>query len=340
MNKLTKIGVSALCGTLASVAASNAGSLDVSGGATATYSSNEGTVTGNPIGMSSAISFAGSGELDNGSTVSLAIDHDDQNAYSATAISIATPSMGTFAIDSGAGGRGIDRYDDMMPTAWEETTGTSLGTGINTPSGMGGQTAIEWALPADMMPDGITAYAAYSPRANGTKANDKSVGGSASEGVGSGWDIVGSYSGVDGLNVFAGYSQVTSDQDAAVASGDKKERVLGATYSVGSVTVGYQWSKQEYNLAAATSTQHYENDAFGVAFNVNDDLSISYGVMKSDRKLANATSVEAEAQSLQVAYSMGGASIKLAETTGDNLKYTSGSTQDRDATTIALSLAF
>jgi outer membrane protein OmpU len=340
MNKLTKIGVSALCGSLAAVASANAGSLAVSGGATATYSSNEGTTNGNPLGMASAISFSGSGELDNGSTVTLGIDHDDQNAYSATSISIATPSFGTFAVDSGAGGRGIDRYDDMMPTAWEETTGTSLGTGINTPSGMGGQTAVEWALPSDMLPEGLTAYAAYSPRANGTKANDKSTGGSAQEGVGSGWDVLGSYQAMDGLNVFAGYSQVESNQDAAVSSGDKKERVLGATYAIGSITVGYQWSKQEYNLAAAASTKHYENDAFGVAFNINDDLSISYGIMKSDRTLANATSVEAEAQSLQVAYSMGGASIKVAETTGDNLKYTSGSGQDRDATTIALSLAF
>ena len=77
-----------------------------------------------------------------------------------------------------------------------------------------------------------------------------------------------------------------------------------------------------------------------MAFNINDDLSVSYGIMKSDRTLANESTVEAEAQSLQVAYSMGGASIKVAETQGDNLKYTSGSTQDRDATTIALSLAF
>ena len=50
MNKLTKIGVSALCGSLASVAA-NAGTMEVLGGATATWSSNESTVTGNPIGM-------------------------------------------------------------------------------------------------------------------------------------------------------------------------------------------------------------------------------------------------------------------------------------------------
>ena len=65
-----------------------------------------------------------------------------------------------------------------------------------------------------------------------------------------------------------------------------------------------------------------------------------YGLQRSDRQLANHTNVEAEAQSIQVAYSMGGASIKIAETQGDNLKYQSGSANSKDATTIALTLAF
>ena len=34
------------------------------------------TVTGNPIGMASAVSFAGSGELDNGWNVAISIAHD------------------------------------------------------------------------------------------------------------------------------------------------------------------------------------------------------------------------------------------------------------------------
>jgi len=57
MNKLTKIGVSALCGSLAAVSAAQAGSMAVKGGATATYTVNEGTVTGNPLGMASALTF-------------------------------------------------------------------------------------------------------------------------------------------------------------------------------------------------------------------------------------------------------------------------------------------
>ena len=45
-------------------------------------------------------------------------------------------------------------------------------------------------------------------------------------------------------------------------------------------------------------------------------------------------------ESFQIAYTMGGASIKIADTSGDNLKYVSGASMDKDGRTIALSLAF
>jgi len=82
MNKLTKVGLSALCGSLATVASTQAGELAVTGGATATWLSNEGSVTGNPIGLSSGILFTGTGELDNGTTFTLTLSQTDQSAYS------------------------------------------------------------------------------------------------------------------------------------------------------------------------------------------------------------------------------------------------------------------
>ena len=59
MNKLNKIGVSALCGSLAAVASAHAGAMTVKGGATATWSQNEKSDTGNPIGLSSGMTFSG-----------------------------------------------------------------------------------------------------------------------------------------------------------------------------------------------------------------------------------------------------------------------------------------
>ena len=52
------------------------------------------------------------------------------------------------------------------------------------------------------------------------------------------------------------------------------------------------------------------------------------------------TQVITTAESIQLAYSMGGMSIKIAETSVDNATYTSGTAADFDATTVALTLAF
>ena len=51
MNKMTKLGVSALCGSLAAVSAANAGALSVSGGIDMSWVSFDVEVTGSPIGI-------------------------------------------------------------------------------------------------------------------------------------------------------------------------------------------------------------------------------------------------------------------------------------------------
>ena len=329
-----KVGASALCGSLAAVASASAGELTVKGGATATWSSNSGDVTGNPIGMASAYTFTGSGELDNGTTFTLTIAHGDQTTYSASEIALVTPSLGTITIDQSGGG--IDRLDNMMPTAWEESTGTSLGTGIVNVTGVSGAGHVEWSLPTDMLPDGLSAHVAWAPRASGGYTNDKATGGGGSEGKGAGTDVVLQYSGVDGLSVFGGYSVI--NQVANLADSDHTQKVLGATYAAGPVTLGYQWSKDARHANRGAVTSFYKNAAFGVAFSVNDDLTLSFGSNKSERGLANGSAVEAKAESLQIGYSMGGATLSIAETNGENLLYNSA--KDKDATTVALSLAF
>ena len=335
MNKVTKIGVSALCGSLASVAAANAGSLDVTGGATATYVSLDGEVTGNPLGMASAMTFTGNGELDNGSTFKLSIAHTNKSAYTASAISITTPTLGTFTYDEG-GGTGLDRIDDMMPTAWEEVDGTGLGMGLVTVAGAGGNSDIEWNVGLGL-PDGMNAYLSFAPHPDGTKNTNKAAGGATTAGNvnGYGWDVVLTHSGLtDGLNVFAGYSAISQVSNI----GDKTAKTIGATYAVGGATVGYQWSRED-NPAAPSTTDYYENTAYGISFAINDDLTVSYAVQESDRVSDSPnTTVTQDGTSLQLSYTVGGASIKFAENDVDNQKYQSGT--NREGRTVALTLAF
>ena len=328
MNKLTKIGVSALCGSLASVAAANAGSMDVTGGASATYTSLSDTVVGNPLGMTTALTFTGNGELDNGSTFKVTIAHGNKVAYSASAIALTTPSLGTFTYDEG-GGTGLDRIDDMMPTAWEETDGTALPVGLRTVSGVGGVTDLEWNVGMGL-PEGMNAYLSFAPRPDGSKNAKKGYGGDTSTADGNGWDVALTYSGlVDGLNIFGGISSI--EQNATI--GDKDSEVYGATYAIGALTVGYQQSKEDNVGASGT---YYENDAYAISYSVNDDLTISYGITESNTNLNGAA--EVEAQSFQISYSVGGAAVVFAESDVDNQNYVSGT--NRSGRTVAVTLAF
>jgi outer membrane protein OmpU len=341
MNKLTKIGVSALCGSLASVAA-NAGTMEVIGGATMTYSSTEGAVTGNPLGMHSGLTFKGSGELDNGTTFSLTITGADQSGYSSGSVAMTMPGLGGLTFTQAAGGAGLDRYDDMMPTAWEETNGTSLATGLVTVAGVGTSMNIEWTAPTELV-GGLHLGVAVAPgSAAAGVVNDKASSGE-SGGVGGGYDITVAHSGLlDGLNVFAGFSDIEQKAVVGGYTDDRSQYSVGATYAIGSFTVGYQVSHDNHNATGAARTAYYDNSAYGVSFAINDDLSISYGNHQSERGLTAATAapVELEAESLQIAYSMGGMSVKLAESSIDNANYTAGTGSDNDGRTIAVTLAF
>ena len=340
MNKLTKIGASALCGSLAAVSVANAGSLSVAGGAAATWSSNEGTVTGNPIGVSSGITFTGSGELDNGTAVTLTITGTDALALSAANINMDVPGLGGIKINGKSGGTGIDIIDDKMPTAWEETNGTSLGTGLQTVAGSSGGINIGWSLSSDMLPDGLSVDLAWAPRLSGTATADKGQGGDVGP-VGQSYDIVVQHSGlIDGLNVFAGHSTIEQIVQSANLTGDRTQYAWGATYAVGGATIGYQQSRDNLANASGAATSYYDNEAYAVSFNVSDDLALSYGIHKSNRVLTNVTATELEASSLQLSYTMGGATFIIAESSVDNGNYSSGSASDRDGTTVKLSLAF
>ena len=134
MNKLTKLGVSALCGSLAAFSAANAGEMTVTGGVDMSWNNLDDATTGNPIGIGSNLTFAGSGELDNGWGVALTVAMDNSDAYSNTTVNVTVPSIGGILFSQGVSGTGIDRMDDVTPNVWEEAYAVGLGSGINTVS--------------------------------------------------------------------------------------------------------------------------------------------------------------------------------------------------------------
>ena len=131
MTNLKKLGLTALAGSLVATTG-YAGALDVSGAAKVSYVSADTTeVGGNPFSMTRDIAFTGSGEMDNGMTISY-----DQllsaGAFSSSGLALDMGDAGALSFrNGGSGGHGIGAYEDKMPTAnenvWDDLDGQAHG---------------------------------------------------------------------------------------------------------------------------------------------------------------------------------------------------------------------
>jgi hypothetical protein len=340
-NKLVKIGVSALCGSLATIAAAQAGEMVVKGTATTTYTKASTGTNGNPIGMNTAMTFVGSGELDGGTAVTYTLTHADKAAYSVGSLVLATPSLGTISLSHASGGGGLGAYDDKMPTAWEESWGNVVGTSVNLQKGVGSSTNIQWASPSVM---GATLKVAYAPENDGSTANDKATGGATGSSMGRGIDLVLDVTGMDDrLNVWAGVSQTKRHEELNAAREDRDDQHevnIGGTVSIGPVKLGYAKTLEDTGNSLAGEVDYYQNNMYGLSVSLGESLSLSANRFESQKNVDGQFSAEMEITSLQAAYTMGGAAWKIAKTEADNAGYALGSENQKDATTVALSMAF
>ena len=318
MKNITKLGLTALAGSLVASSA-YAGALSVSGSAKITHASADETeVQGNSFSNSKGITFSGSGDLDNGYTVSTTYTMTNA-AFSTSTVTIDMGDMGTVGLWNNSGGAGLTKYYDVVPTAgeqvWDDSDTDDNGLAIHDNDNMLGYNGTFGNVDVSL------AYV------NGGAAG---ANGGASD---SSWVV--QYNGLmDGLTLGLGMGENGSTQDLTT---------MYAKYTAGSVTVGYQMSHDDFNATSGATTAFYENTAYGISFQVNDDFTISYANHDSERGLVhNGTTapVELEAESLQLSYTMGGMSVKFAESSVDNASYTAGSAADWDGRTVALTLAF
>ena len=104
---------------------------------------------------------------------------------------------------------------------------------------------------------------------------------------------------------------------------------------MGPATVGYQKSTIDFGANGAASETV---DAWGVAFNVNDSLSVSYGEREIEYGKASATHVTENGEGIAIAYTMG--SMKIAGNRNE-VSNNAGTTGSSDQNTeIAVSFAF
>jgi outer membrane protein OmpU len=330
MNNFKKIGLTALAGSLVAISA-QAAEMTVSGATMLTYTSEDGTeVTGNPLGMKTNIGFTASGEV-NGYNVSYMQTTKDQFAgMSSARLSIDLGDIGTFAFDQGSGS-GLATIDDKTPTAAEE-----IWDGLDsTTAGRVGAAGSSGVVNYVNTFEGVTLNAAFR-KGSGTSNSD---GASSNAGQGA-YDFAltadGSSMGVDGLAAGLGYGEAENGSGASTTYGDAEHMTAFANYSVGPVTFGYQMSYIEANIVG---TDDQEVDAWGLAFNVNENLSLSYGERDVVFKGAGTSAdVTEKGDGIAVAYTMG--SMKIAGNMNDVSDSAGVAGTNDSMTEIAVSFAF
>jgi outer membrane protein OmpU len=331
MNNFKKVGLTALAGSLA-VASANAAEMSVSGATLLTYTTEDGTeVTGNPWGMKTNLAFSASGDV-NGYTVSyLQVSADQFAGMSSARLSVDMGDMGTLAFDQGSGS-GLATIDDKTPTAAEEIWDGLDGTTVGGLVGAAGNTGVFNYINTI---GGVTFNGAMR-NGSGTANSDGSSSGAGQ----SAWDFAlttdGSMLGVDGLAIGAGYGEAENGSQTGTSYGDAEHMTAFANYSVGPVTAGYQVSYINSNVRG---TDDQDVSAWGLAFNVNENLSFSYGerdvVFKGHGAFGDVTE---KGDGIAVAYTMGSMKIAGNQNSVSNNNGTAGSNDSM--TEIALSFAF
>ena len=328
MNKLTKAGLSALAGSLVSLSV-NAGEMAVSGTAGITFGNSDEGKNGTYHTMGNSINFDGSGELDNGMTVSLNVEFDgdegdDGEGIDNHSITIDTNGMGVVKF-VGHGGAGVlDAWDDKMPTAYEEPWDAVFQADLQRINGAGDNDAFGYTSPEI---NGVTFLASYSSgqQTDGTSGEALATN---QESVYTDWGV--QYTGIEGLAV--GYAEGTTEDAAGV---ENDESTIFATYAFGPVTVGAQIS----DFDSATAANDKESEGFGISYAVNDDLSISYGVHTIDYDVAKSGgNSDQESSAIGFSYTMG--SISFGGTMNDVDNVAGAAATDREGYEFNLAFAF
>jgi len=226
MTNLKKLGLTALAGSLVATTG-YAGALDISGAASVSYVSQDETeTTGNPFSMTRDITFSGSGEMDNGMTISY---HQMLTA-------------GTLTFGNGTSqGSGIGAYDDKMPTAkeqvWDDLDGQLNGlVAMSSANTIGYQTSVAGAnFSVNYNADG------------GTTTADSSK------------SFAVDYAPVDGAMVFLAMGDISAGSNAAA-----DHATYGGTYTMGATTVGIQMTSLDKSAANTDEDRTHIAASFAV----------------------------------------------------------------------------
>jgi outer membrane protein OmpU len=306
MTNLKKLGLTALAGSLVATTG-YAGALDVKGAAKVSYNSgNNGAVNGNPFSMTRDLTFAGSGEMDNGHTISY-VQMLSAGGFSSSGLTLDMGDAGSMTFMNGtSGGHGISAYEDKMPTAaenvWDDLNGEANGTLTgNKANKIGYGTSFAGA--------------------------NVSVDYNKQEGGGNFKSIAVDYAPADGAMIF-----IAKSDEYAGPNASTDQMTLGGTYTTGGITAGIQRT----NLDFSSVNSDQDKTHIAASFAVNEDMSVSWGM--STVEFEDNSKTDQEDSGFSASYTMGSMSLTAAFNTSDNVGGANGT--DDEHKEIGLAFAF
>jgi outer membrane protein OmpU len=306
MTNFKKIGLTALAGSLAVTAYAQAGALSVNGTARMEYqSTSTATTSADTFAQNTSISFSGSGELDNGMSVSYFSLQSATANSSSQGVQLDMGDMGTLSMTN-YNVAGIGTIQDKVPNGGEQPW-DDLGTHGSPQQGVASPHAGN-RLGYRTTAGGATVSAAINFEQNSPTTS-----------------LAVSMPVMEGLEIGAGIAT-----DASAAGVEDDIETMYVKYTMGAVSVGYQTT--EVDVTAANSD--IERTSYGVSFSVNDNLSIGYGI--SDTEF-DATSLDEENVGIGIAYTSGGMKLGIINNTKDN---SNGATGADEMTELQLTFAF
>ena len=360
MNKFKKVGLTALAGSLVAVSA-HAGELTVTGGVNVTLKHGTAAAatntSGRGIGTDKDVAFSGGGELDNGTTFSVTTaTTDKQTDLTSGYITISTPSFGSFLMGNHSGAAHY-KYDEEVPQVYEQISDITSTVTQNKVGDFMDNNHITYTSPTfDFGGASITFDLGYASDASDTETSDGGIPKEqATYGTGQEAGVTIAY---DAFKF--GIYGAERENKTQVAAGsdtvrDEFNGVWYAKYSMGPVSIGYSEFYMDAGVSGTaeattaakvlrTAAGIQEGHQIGIAFNVNDNLSLSYTESEETYnaqagKGVTVADVDQKIDAIQVAYSMGGMSVKAYQMDVTNPSFDEDA-DDSKVTEIALGLAF
>ncbi len=216
---------------------------------------------------------------------------------------------GTLVFAGHGGSSALSARDDVMPAAYEEPWAVVTGAAAAVVNGDAEEDMFTYSYSHD---SGVSVALAYHNAEAGNSVESYN-------------DYAIEYNGIDGLRI--GYAAGTVHDTAT----ESDENTVFATYAMNGFTVGVQSSEFDAEGGAGSDR---DTTGFGISYQVNDDLTVSYGQHETEYNSGD----DQEASAVGISYTMGSMGISGSYHSVDNIANTA--TDDRNGYEVSISFTF